>query len=61
MNREGYKSIADPKAGEIAAYLIIHYIYLEHCVLKHRKRPESNQASRNLRSNNINTTYHSLY
>ena len=42
--------MSDPKAGEIAPYLVLHYQkIIEHCLLKHSKRPGSNQV----RNNNI--------
>ena len=41
---DGYKS--DPKAGEIAPYLVLHYQKIvEHYLVKHSKRPESLQVS----------------
>lgn len=41
-NIEGYRSIADPKAGEIPPYLVLlYYKVIEQSLLKHSKRPTS--------------------
>ena len=43
---EGYKGIADPAGGELAHYLIILYHkVIEQCLLKHSKRPSSEEIS----------------
>ena len=39
---EGYKTIADPKAGELPHYLLLlYYKIIERSLLKHSKRPSS--------------------
>ena len=40
----GYKTFADCKAGEIAHYLVLYFKIIEHCLLKHSKRPESSMC-----------------